>query len=511
MARDFNENVRLILEDAVRHRFFVVIMFLVISCGGMIAGLNWPKVFTSSTTIYVEEQNILGPLMQGAAVQTEVADRSNIARDLIFGRKILLKVMDETGISDLVTSPIQQERIMEGIKERTKVSGAKGLIRIDYSDSDAKKAFEITKLLADLFIGESLADKARESQSAYDFIDQQAEEYRKKLVASEEALKKFRSENIDASTGAAADIGRRTTDLTSQQEQTIQQLNEARIRRQSLVRQLSGEVQTVSNFSRSEEFRTRIGELQSQLDDLRLSYHETYPDIVRIRSQIEDLRKGIGEEEAKRESGSGAETGRIDERVLSNPIYQELQRQLYDTNTLIQTLEARIGNVRDNLESQLERGKHVQEYEARLAELTRDYEVNKEIYADMTRRRESARVSMNLDREQKGLTMRIDEAAYLPHKPSGLQFVHFVMGAPIFGLIVPFGLLFAVRQLDSRIRSASTITDRLNVQVIGVVPHLATTAEARRESLGLLTLIVMLVAGVGIMTGIIVMRSSGQI
>ena len=40
--------------------------------------------------------------------------------------------------------------------------------------------------------------------------------------------------------------------------------------------------------------------------------------------------------------------------------------------------------------------------ESALAELTRDYEVNRDIYQDMLRRRENARVSMELDRERRG-------------------------------------------------------------------------------------------------------------
>jgi polysaccharide chain length determinant protein (PEP-CTERM system associated) len=373
----------------VRHRVFVVLTFLLIGCAGLVVGLNWPKIYTSSTSIYVEEENILGPLMEGAAVQTEVIDRSSIARDILYGRKILLRVLAELGISDEATDPVKQERIMEEIKGRTLVTGGRNLIRIEYSDSDPEKAFEITRLLAELFIAESLADKARESQSAYDFINQQVEEYKAKLVASEDQLKKFRSENADVVSGMGQEIGRQITELNNQVETIAQELNEARITRDSLVRQLTGQAQTFSAFSQAEENRTRIGELQAQLDTLRLSYHETYPDIVRIKAQIADLRQAIARDEQRPPTGGAGGQVRLDERALANPLYQELQGQLYDTNTLIRTLESRLARARETLRNTIARSKDTQEYEAQLAELARDYEVNKEIYADMTRRRES--------------------------------------------------------------------------------------------------------------------------
>lgn len=506
MASSIESFFRFVVTEATRHRAFVAVGFVTLALGIIYVGSSWPKIYTSSTSIYVEEQNIIGPLMQGAAVQTEVIDRSSIAREIIYGRKIMLKVIEEINPNANASNPAQTEKLIEDIKRRTMVTGRRNLITIEYSDSDPQIAYQVTKHLADFFIAESLADKARESEAAFEFIDKQAQEYKTKLVQSEEELKKFRSENVEAGPGVVGDMSRRNTELTTRLEQISQELEEARIRRASLMRQLSGEAEAATNFSRSEQYKTRIAELQSQLDTLRLSYHDTYPDIVQLKAQIQELRETI----AKEKGAGGGVSGGVDESAIANPLYQELQRSLYQTNTQIETLSARYEQTRRALSQQMEVGKRVQDYEARLAELTRDYEVNREIYADLTRRRESARVSMNLDREQKGLSMRIDEPAYLPHKPSGPQFIHFILAGPVIGLLLPLGIVVGLRKLDPRIRTEEKMAEELGLPLLGVVPHMATPVESKRQSLADLALGVFLLTGVGIMVLLVVQRIGNQ-
>lgn len=492
--------------EIIRHRVFIVVSFVLLTFGVLFIGLNWPQVYSSYTSIYVEEQNIIGPLMQGAAVPTEVIDRSSIARELLYGRKLLLKVIADLELTGPTASPADIEKVMEGIKFRTNVTGRRNLISISYQDASPQLAYAITKHMAELFIAESLADKARESEAAFEFIDKQAQEYKEKLVKSEEELKRFRSENIEARPGIVGEIGRRNAELSTRLDQITQELREARIRRASLMRQLSGEAEAATNFSRAEQYKTRIAELQAQLDTLRLSYHETYPDIIQLKAQIQDLRDAV----ARETSGNGAGASRgIDERVLTNPLYQELQRSLYETNTLVETLTARQAETQRLLDEQVELGKRVQDYEARLSELTRDYEVNREIYADLTRRRESARVSMNLDREHKGLAMRVDEPAYLPHKPSGPQFIHFAIVGPVLALIIPIVGVVGLRHFDPRIRSEEKMTEGLGLPLLGVVPMLATPAEERREAFGHVGLALFLLVGIALMVTLVIQRLSG--
>ncbi len=130
--------------------------------------------------------------------------------------------------------------------------------------------------------------------------------------------------------------------------------------------------------------------------------------------------------------------------------------------------------------------------DARLAELTRDYQINRDIYQDLLRRRENARVSMNMDSDRQGLNFKIQEPVTMPQAPVGPRFLHFVLGGILLGVVIPIGVLCLRLQFDPRIRIGSAIALAHKVPIITVVPHLWSPRELKslRWELALLTLVV---------------------
>src|SRR5258706_14271640 len=86
-----------LINETFHSRRLVVGLFVVVNAAMLTAGWLWPEGYTASTSILVEEKNIISPLMQGAAVATEVTDRSKNAREAIFGLKIMDPVLDYDG------------------------------------------------------------------------------------------------------------------------------------------------------------------------------------------------------------------------------------------------------------------------------------------------------------------------------------------------------------------------------------------------------------------------------
>src|SRR3546814_6719110 len=93
---------------------------------------------------------------------------------------------------------------------------------------------------------------------------------------------------------------------------------------------------------------------------------------------------------------------------------------------------------------EIERSGRIAASESSLAELTRDYEVNRDLYQDLLKRRENARVSMNLDAERRGLSFRIQEPATVPLRPSGLRLLHVAGAGLVFAVVAPLALLFGL-------------------------------------------------------------------
>src|SRR5882672_4697861 len=478
-----------LIHELFHSRRLVVGLFVALNVAALALGSIWPKSYTASTSILVDERNIVQPLMQGTAVPTEVADRGRNAREVIFGRKIMDRILENGGWLASHPNAEEKERLIEEIKKRTTIlSAGRTIIKIEYRDSDAERAFRTTQKFAELFIQESIAAKAAESSAAFDFIDKQAQEYQDKLTRTEAQLAELRSANLDARAGTEAEVTARIGELQTRIERATQDLKEAEIRGAALEKQVSGEVEVTTAATREGQFRARIADLQSRLDTLRLSYHDTHPDIVQVKQQMRDLVEGINAERERREQYRRSGLAETDQSALSNPVYQQLRREASQNQLAIEALRGRIADSQQRLLQEIGRGRLLHMGDARLAELTRDYQVNRDIFQDLLRRRENARVSMNLDVERQGPTLKIQEPATLPLAPSGLNFWHFVAGGTLLGVLIPTGLLMVRLNLDPRIRIGSAIATQHKVTVVAVVPHMWAPTELKNLRLEIMAL-----------------------
>lgn len=476
------ELLRPVLLDASLHKTKIVFAFVAINVVAIVMGLQAPRIFSSYTTVFVEERNVLGRLMEGAAVQTRVEDRALIAREIIYGRDIMTEILEDFELLPEGAGPSVLEEKIEALRGRTKISsvGARNanLIKIEYRDKDPERAYLITQALGERFIAESKSEQLRESESAFSFIEQQVEDYETKLKQSEEELKNFRAANESVRPGSEADVRQRVTMLRAQAASIRQEIQEARIKERSIVGQMAGEKKTVRSASRLQQLNSRKQALENELDAMRLSYFDTYPGIVRLKTQIDEI-----DAEIARESGGSTTSGAdSSEPAGFATVSDQLRKELYDTRVIISTLSSRLRDTENQLEAEVIRGQEIPDAEAKLANLTRDYEVTKGIYEDLLRRREMARVSVNVDREQKGLNLRIDEPAFMPYTPSGFRLWHALAGGLLLGAILPFGIIFGLQQVDGRVRLGEQISEDLGLSLVGSIPRYVNTTDRRVQT-----------------------------
>ncbi|MGA7296268.1 MAG: XrtA system polysaccharide chain length determinant [Rhodanobacteraceae bacterium] len=470
-------------REGRRRVLAMALIFAGIALTGLIVGALWPKNYTTSTSIVVQRSNIITPLMEGRAVATGAANRASIAREVIYSRKVMDDILKVGGWMDDKPSPVEQARIIDGIKGRTQVTSQQhdSLITITYTDSDAQRAYKVTRRFASLFIKESLDAKMRESRDAFQFIDSQVKAYHSKIAEAESRLKDYRETHVDARPGDASDTNSRIGSLRSGIETARMNLTELNSQQNSLQSQLAGESEVTAVQTRTGQISTQIAQLQGQLQTLLLTYTDNYPDVVRIRHQIDDLKRQLDQEKQRSRAAKVAGTpSSLDENVQFNPLYQDLRSKLADIRRQIASNQARLAASQRMLATELERSKRIDASADDLAALTRDYDVNKDVYQDLLKRRENARVSMNLDKDHRGLTISVQDPASLPLRPSGLRMLHFAIAGLGLGMAIPLGLLFCLVRFDPRARSARQL-ERIGIPVLASVPVYATASDRRRE------------------------------
>ena len=461
-----------------RKRRLFAVLYLLTSFLFLFVGWNWPKVYSSSSTILVDQQNILQPLMAGTAVTTALDDRAKLAREVIYSRRALEKVLESLGELKSNYSDLEIERKLAEVESRAWVQNAgQNIIKIGFDDGDAHRAFKVASLLSDIFVNDSLEAKQKESRDAYEFINGQVVEYHKKLKEAEEALKVFQSKNLDATPGSQDTVNARIIDLRRSMESTQLEIRELKIQRETLQKQLSGEAAITEDLTKEGQIRTRLAALEEQLSTLRLSYHDDYPDIIRIKSMIESQERELRQAEQERQSEERQGRSGISPASTTSLLYQKLRTEFTETETKLASLNARLEETRGLLKDEQDRLIRINGVEATLSELMRDYQVNQDVYQSLLRQRENARISMNIDKEQQGLTFKVQEPAALQLTPKGIRFAHFLAAGFVFSFLVPIGIVYGLTLLDRRIRSARYITETLGLPVLASVYHMNTPVE----------------------------------
>ena len=498
------QQLNVLLNEIVEKRVFVSISFAIIALAIMVVGLFWPKEYESSSSIQWSNIDSVSPILskQRNGRDTTISEQAGIASEIILSNKILDKLIKIIGLdknsddTDLSLTEIQL--LKDGFRSKIIVQRqGPNLFSISYKHNNAERAHIVIKIITDLFLEETQAVKNKMSQGAYDFIDSQVKQYKVKLEGINKLIIDFRKENVDLDSDTSIGVSGRVNDLKMTIREANLELTETKVQKQSLEEQLAEERQSIEkqllteSYQISSEERTnlnveRLNTMQANLDNLRLSYTESYPDIIQLKEQIKTLMVQIETEESNLplentdESISTASNKSI--RFVESSLYTRLTSDISSVQTTLRTLEARVSDAESRLANELLRANEVNEQESLLEEMARDLDVTQQIYNDLLTRRENARVSLNLQLENQGSSFKVQEPATLPLVPVGLRFLHFALLSIPVGLAFPIGIILALLLVDPRIRHEDSVKiEGFDISVISVVGQYQNDAEVRAE------------------------------
>ncbi len=477
-----DEMMPLLTREAVARAGTLLTIFCVVSAVFLITGFFWEKKYTSRVQLYVDDSNIVAPII--GTEQVNNRDKANVAKEELFALDIIDRILDEVGFTDASTTPAEREEAREDLVDNTTVFNRNNqLLEIDYYDDDPAVAFQVVSLYADLFLQKTMDCSTTETTEAFEFIINQVETYRNKLEDAEGRLESFSSQHPGISTTTEGNVNTRIVELQRDFEQTSLLFAQADQRRRTLQAELSNESSTLARDYQLGQTREQISRLQAEIDLLSLSYTDDYPDIVRLRQQIEDIKQAAASRaERAIEQGAGQAIFNVGGNTFTgsanlSPVYQQLRSDLARTSAEADAQQSKMRQLQILLEKEIERSTKTSQVERQMAELTRDYEINKKFYEDLLSQQENARLTMTLGAEQQGVLYRIHQPANFPARPNGLRFVHIVLAGIVMASVLPFIYLFVFLKVDPRIRTASAVTDVLELPLLTIVPHMASPNE----------------------------------
>ena len=321
-------------DELKSHRRAVAISFIAILFTLLGVAKFWPDTYTAQALIQADRKNITADLLRNQAAFHE-APPARLAQQLIRTRLILSEAAKALGIISATSKPEDINLVLsdfsDNLTSQTVSSGSNNLLMLKFSSNDPQQAYASLSTLLEVFIENSSKEKQLDSLETFQFIDSKVQEYRTKLEIAERKLSEFQSRNTD---GSEAEVVARINTLRNQLKTLAIDIDEANTKIRSIKRRLNAEQDyqktKVELASHTEQRRG----LQTQLDELRLTFKDAYPEIVSLKSQISDLDQKIDQLQSVVPGSYNSDNAR--EEVA---LFDELRKQLSDAEVSLEGMQ----------------------------------------------------------------------------------------------------------------------------------------------------------------------------
>jgi polysaccharide chain length determinant protein (PEP-CTERM system associated) len=446
---DYKQYLNLIVR---KKEWFVGISLLIMTLAIMISFIL-PRKYQASSTIFIEK-NVISELVKGITVSPSMEDTIKVLTYAITSRTLLTKVVDNLEMNLQHGSKASNDEIVKDLQKRIEVSVKdKGsLFIISFSDSNPRIARDVVNTLVRLYIEENLSSKRGESYEATSFLSEQIGTFKEKLDKAETAVNQYKSEKGGI---IAIDEAKLFEGISLAQ----QKLHELEIQR----RQLEATRQDLAKGNAP--LRGTLSALQKQLEELQAKYTDSYPEIIRVKAEIESLKSQI--------SNSKGQT-------ISTPELTRVEAQINALRASEESLRRYIGTNQATL-------RNIPSAKAGLEQLQIEKENQKNLYNALVARHGQSEVGKQMEVQDKSMTFRVVDPAILPAKPASPNRLMIMLGGIVAGLGGAFGILFLLDSMNSSLKS-SDAARQFGLPVLAVIPKIdepALIARQRKRNLRL--------------------------
>jgi polysaccharide chain length determinant protein (PEP-CTERM system associated) len=450
-----------------KYRWYAVAIAWLVALVGWAVVFHLPNDYQASARVYVDTQSILKPLMQGMTTTPNVEQQVMFMRRTLISRPNVERVLRMVDLDIKAKDAKEHEKQVDELMNAIKVTGTErdDIYTISYNNENPKVGKDVVQSLLTIFVEGSFGGKKQDSEKAVQFIDDQIKMYEERLAAGENSLKEFKIQHMGLLPRQGTDYSSNLGDLADKLAQARLELTEAEQARNAIKRQIAGEdlaPATAEQLIVNPEIDGRIAALEKQLDGLRMQYTEEHPDIVSAKRLIASLQQRK-KDEAKKAAKNG------DPGANYSPMLQQMNVALSVEEARVASLRARVGEYAARMERMRSQSTAAPEVEAQLAQLNRDYAINKENYEKLVQRREAAKLSGDLSSATDMMSFRVIDPPIVPQTPVGPNRPRFYSLVFVAALLAGLGGAFLMSQVRPTFLSQHNLREVTGVPILGSI------------------------------------------
>lgn len=357
--------------------------------------------------------------------------------------------------SDLKTVPtsVTEEQISQAVTRflsalKVRTMPGSNAIEIEYQSTNPNKAALIANSVADLYIEQRLETKFKATRKLTDWLDRRLGELRDQVRISEEAVQKYKElHNITEGTRAIVST-EQLSQLNAELIKTKAEHAEAKARLSEIEALARGKkrLDTTAEVIESPLIQKLKGDetlLLRTLSDLSTRYGDRHPDILKLNTELDDLRAKIHEE-----------MGTIVESMRNE----------------VSVAKARVDALQNGIDEIVQNRHQEEQAMIHLGELDREAKSNKLIFDTFLQTYKKSDEQEDLQEAE----ARVLSYAVAPSRPSYPDKMLLLSLASALSLFVGLGLAFLLEKLDNTFRSAGQLEKVGHFPCFALIPEVDT-------------------------------------
>ncbi|MGC2095693.1 MAG: Wzz/FepE/Etk N-terminal domain-containing protein [Candidatus Sulfotelmatobacter sp.] len=477
----FGFSLRDIVTIVFRHKRVVILSFLGILTGAVLAAVLHAPEYRASTKFLIERERLDPVISPGESTPPEsrgevTEEELNSEVELIESADVLRQVVVSCGLDQkksflgsLFGAGNDATRIAKAAKRlqsdlKIEVVRKSNVISVSYTADDPQLAARVLSVLGDAYLKKNVAVHRPPGQ--FEFFDQETQAYGKNLADAESKLKTFSSQEGGVAPQMARDITlQKLSEFRASLQQTRADIAGTEERIRALEKQAGSTPQRrTTSASQTDDAQVLQGlkatlmTLELKRTELLTKYQPTYALVQEVDKEIADAKASIVTEEDRPIR---------QETTDRNPTYNWINEELAKAKADYSGLQARAAATQAIVSNYEAKAEELDQKGLVQQDLLRTMKTDEENYLMYQRKREEARMTNALD-QTRILNVAIAEQPIAPTLPSNSPWTALVVGL-MLAVIVSLGTAFGLDYMDTSFRTPEEVVSELNVPVLGTI------------------------------------------
>ncbi len=519
------------MEDYVdvlrRHKSWILgPLFAGIVIATVVACL-WPDTYVSTAIVRVTAATVPERYVQSGlnqmlnerilSIELQVVSRATLV-NIIQTLDLYEKDRRRLPLEDVVDRMKTKDLFFGQVTTAQGQASRAGAFPVSFKYEDKYKAQKVTKEIVSRLISENTRSQLSITQNTTEFLTEEVTKAKNRVDQIEQSLTAFRMKNAGRlpderamNFSALQSVENRITTLNT----AIQRINQEKLMLESQIRlqreqynQTMAAAAASANPSSGEVAKARVTnerlvtlerEIQTaeqMLVQLRELYKDSYPDVVRVKGNVENLRRQRAElvkreeEAAKAEAAAppAAKPAAVSRPVVQTRDMQAMNLTLRQMETLVQ---AKVTEAQDYTAELTRLNAQVRDFQGRIGStpmadqefltLSRDYESSKQEYQQMLAKQSDAKRGQEVERRQQGEMLELLDDASLPTEPTEPKRGVIIGAGAVIGLLLGV-ILVGVREMkDTTLKNLKDVRAYTQLTVLGSIPLLEEDLVVKRR------------------------------